>query len=160
MRRVLVKAGYASTPLIMFGTIALMTGPGRRRVAILALAVVIAVILAAAAGGTVPRSTDREQPTPLAAQPADVPAIVKRLKVGLEPLAGYENHDGILVSNGSDVVPALRNLELEEWRNGCAAVRFGAPRRRRQSDAVEGLLGHGWHDRAGAPDLAGGSRGG
>ena len=30
--------------------------------------------------------------------------IVKRLKMGLEPLAGYENHDGVLVSNGSDVM--------------------------------------------------------
>lgn len=30
--------------------------------------------------------------------------IVKRLKMGLEPLAGYENHDGVLVSNGSDVL--------------------------------------------------------
>ena len=30
--------------------------------------------------------------------------IVKRLKVGLEPLSGYENHDGILVSNGVDVM--------------------------------------------------------
>jgi limonene-1,2-epoxide hydrolase len=30
--------------------------------------------------------------------------IVKRLKVGLEPLAGYENHDGVLLSNGSDVM--------------------------------------------------------
>jgi limonene-1,2-epoxide hydrolase len=30
--------------------------------------------------------------------------IVKRLKVGLEPLAGYENHDGVLVANGSDVM--------------------------------------------------------
>ncbi|MCG5433235.1 nuclear transport factor 2 family protein [Mycobacterium sp. MYCO198283] len=29
--------------------------------------------------------------------PAD---IVKRLKVGLEPLAHYENHDGVIVSNG------------------------------------------------------------
>ncbi|WAJ47719.1 nuclear transport factor 2 family protein [Mycobacterium sp. Aquia_216] len=29
--------------------------------------------------------------------------IVKRLKIGLEPLAGYENHDGLLVSNGADV---------------------------------------------------------
>jgi len=29
---------------------------------------------------------------------------VKRLKVGLEPLAGYENHEGVLVSNGSDVM--------------------------------------------------------
>jgi limonene-1,2-epoxide hydrolase len=30
--------------------------------------------------------------------------IVKRLKMGLEPLAGYENHDGLLVSNGCDVI--------------------------------------------------------
>ncbi|WP_090422023.1 nuclear transport factor 2 family protein [Mycobacterium europaeum] len=30
--------------------------------------------------------------------------IVKRLKMGLEPLAGYENHDGVLLSNGSDVM--------------------------------------------------------
>ncbi len=30
--------------------------------------------------------------------------IVKRLKMGLEPLARYENHDGVLVSNGSDVM--------------------------------------------------------
>ncbi|OBG41939.1 limonene-1,2-epoxide hydrolase [Mycobacterium alsense] len=30
--------------------------------------------------------------------------IVKRLKVGLEQLAGYENHDGVLVSNGADVM--------------------------------------------------------
>ena len=29
--------------------------------------------------------------------------IVKRLKMGLETLAGYENHDGLLLSNGSDV---------------------------------------------------------
>lgn len=30
--------------------------------------------------------------------------IVKRLKIGLEPLAGYENHDGVLVSNGVDTM--------------------------------------------------------
>ncbi len=30
--------------------------------------------------------------------------IVKRLKMGLEPLADYRNHDGVLVSNGSDVL--------------------------------------------------------
>jgi limonene-1,2-epoxide hydrolase len=30
--------------------------------------------------------------------------IVKRLKVGLAELAGYENHDGVLLSNGSDVM--------------------------------------------------------
>ncbi|MCV7075408.1 limonene-1,2-epoxide hydrolase [Mycobacterium szulgai] len=30
--------------------------------------------------------------------------IVKRLKIGLEPLAGYENHDGTLLADGSDVM--------------------------------------------------------
>ena len=30
--------------------------------------------------------------------------IVKRLKVGIEPLASYVNHDGLLVSNGSDAM--------------------------------------------------------
>ena len=30
--------------------------------------------------------------------------IVKRLKIGLASLAGYENHDGVLLSNGSDVM--------------------------------------------------------
>ena len=56
--------------------------------------------------------------------------IVKRLKVGLEPLAGYENHDGVLVSNGSDVhVRTLRDLALDKRGNRCAAVCFGAPRR-------------------------------
>jgi limonene-1,2-epoxide hydrolase len=30
--------------------------------------------------------------------------IVKRLKMGLEPLAGYKNHNGLLLSNGSDVM--------------------------------------------------------
>jgi limonene-1,2-epoxide hydrolase len=40
-------------------------------------------------------------PTLAARGPDD---IVKRLKVGLEPLAGYQNHDGVLVSNGSDAM--------------------------------------------------------
>ena len=30
--------------------------------------------------------------------------IVKRLKIGLEPLASYENHDGVLVSDGPNVM--------------------------------------------------------
>lgn len=30
--------------------------------------------------------------------------IVRRLKLLVEPLAGYEGHDGVLVSNGSDVM--------------------------------------------------------
>lgn len=30
--------------------------------------------------------------------------IVTRLKIGLEPLAGYENHDGLLLCDGADVM--------------------------------------------------------
>ena len=30
--------------------------------------------------------------------------IVTRLKLGLEPLAGYENYDGVLLSDGEDVM--------------------------------------------------------
>jgi limonene-1,2-epoxide hydrolase len=46
--------------------------------------------------------------------------IVKRLKVGLEPLAGYENHDGVLVSNGSDVM--YEHSETWNWSSGETAV--------------------------------------
>lgn len=49
--------------------------------------------------------------------------IVKRLKVGLEPLAGYENHDGLLVSNGSDVM--YEHSETWRWSSGeTALLRF------------------------------------
>ena len=47
-------------------------------------------------------------------------AIVKRLKVGLEELAGYENHDGLLVSNGSDVM--YEHSETWRWESGETAV--------------------------------------
>jgi limonene-1,2-epoxide hydrolase len=30
--------------------------------------------------------------------------IVKKLKMAVEPLAGYENYDGLLLSNGADVM--------------------------------------------------------
>ena len=40
-------------------------------------------------------------PTLAARGPGD---IVKRLKVGLEQLASYVNHDGLLVTNGTDVM--------------------------------------------------------
>lgn len=49
--------------------------------------------------------------------------IVKRLKVGLEPLAGYENHDGLLVSNGGDVM--YEHSETWRWTTGeTALLRF------------------------------------
>ncbi|HTQ22139.1 nuclear transport factor 2 family protein [Mycobacterium sp.] len=44
---------------------------------------------------------DMPMPAVAARGPDD---IVKRLRLGLEPLAGYQNHDGVLVSNGSDVM--------------------------------------------------------
>ncbi|QUR67635.1 nuclear transport factor 2 family protein [Mycobacterium spongiae] len=46
--------------------------------------------------------------------------IVKRLKVGLEPLAGYQNHDGLLVANGSDVM--YEHSETWRWDSGETAV--------------------------------------
>jgi limonene-1,2-epoxide hydrolase len=46
--------------------------------------------------------------------------IVKRLKVALEPLAGYENHDGVLVSTGADVM--YEHSETRRWSSGETAV--------------------------------------
>jgi limonene-1,2-epoxide hydrolase len=46
--------------------------------------------------------------------------IVKRLKLGLESLAGYENHDGLLVSNGTDVM--YEHSETWNWVTGESAV--------------------------------------
>jgi limonene-1,2-epoxide hydrolase len=56
-------------------------------------------------------------PTLAARGPDD---IVKRLKVGLEPLAGYENHEGVLVSNGSDVM--YEHSETWRWSSGETAL--------------------------------------
>ncbi len=46
--------------------------------------------------------------------------IVKRLKVGLAPLASYENHDGVLVGNGADVM--YEHSETWGWATGETAV--------------------------------------
>lgn len=46
--------------------------------------------------------------------------IVKRLKVGLEPLAEYENHDGVLVSNGTDAM--YEHSETWRWSSGESTV--------------------------------------
>ena len=49
--------------------------------------------------------------------------IVKRLKVGLEPLASYVNHDGLLVSNGTDAM--YEHSETWGWDTGeTALLRF------------------------------------
>lgn len=59
-------------------------------------------------------------PTAAARGPDD---IVKRLKIGLEPLAAYENHDGTLVSHGSDVM--YEHSETWKWPTGeTALLRF------------------------------------
>lgn len=44
---------------------------------------------------------DMPMPAVSARGPED---IVKRLKIGLAPLAGYENHGGLLLSDGPDVM--------------------------------------------------------
>jgi limonene-1,2-epoxide hydrolase len=49
--------------------------------------------------------------------------IVKRLKMGLAPLAGYENHDGVLVSSGADAM--YEHSETWRWSSGeTALLRF------------------------------------
>jgi limonene-1,2-epoxide hydrolase len=49
--------------------------------------------------------------------------IVKRLKIGLEPLASYENHDGLLLSDGADVM--YEHSETWVWATGeTATLRF------------------------------------
>ena len=69
--------------------------------------------------------------------------IVKRLKMGLEPLAGYENHDGVLVSNGSDVM--YEHSETWTFTSGEQGVlRFVTVHKVAdgQDHALERLLGH------------------
>jgi limonene-1,2-epoxide hydrolase len=56
-------------------------------------------------------------PTAAARGPDD---IVKRLKIGIEPLTAYQNHDGVLVSNGSDVM--YEHSETWNWKSGETAV--------------------------------------
>ncbi|GAA3712565.1 nuclear transport factor 2 family protein [Gordonia hankookensis] len=56
-------------------------------------------------------------PTLAARGPHD---IVKRIKVGFEPLAAYTNHDGVLVAHGDDVI--YEHSERWEWASGEVAV--------------------------------------
>ncbi|MDH6194250.1 limonene-1,2-epoxide hydrolase [Mycobacterium frederiksbergense] len=46
--------------------------------------------------------------------------IVKRLKIGLEPLASYENFSGLLVDNGRDAM--YEHHEEWHWASGESAV--------------------------------------
>ncbi len=56
-------------------------------------------------------------PTAAARGPED---IVKRLKIGLEPLASYENFDGLMLNNGTDVM--YEHHEEWHWPTGESAV--------------------------------------
>ena len=46
--------------------------------------------------------------------------IVKRLKIGIEPLDSYENFDGLLLDNGTDVM--YEHHEEWHWPTGESAV--------------------------------------
>jgi limonene-1,2-epoxide hydrolase len=56
-------------------------------------------------------------PTAAARGPED---IVKRLKIGIEPLASYENFTGLLLADGSDVM--YEHHEEWHWKTGESAV--------------------------------------
>jgi limonene-1,2-epoxide hydrolase len=56
-------------------------------------------------------------PTAAARGPVD---IVKRLKIGLEPLADYVNHDGLLLTNGSHAM--YEHSETWTWTSGEVAL--------------------------------------
>jgi limonene-1,2-epoxide hydrolase len=56
-------------------------------------------------------------PTAAARGPED---IVKRLKIGIEPLASYENHDGLLISDGPNVM--YEHSETWVWPTGETTV--------------------------------------
>lgn len=59
-------------------------------------------------------------PTAAAKGPDD---IVKRLKIGLEPLASYENFSGLLLENGRDAM--YEHHEKWHWASGeCAVLKF------------------------------------
>jgi limonene-1,2-epoxide hydrolase len=49
--------------------------------------------------------------------------IIAKLKIGLAPLSSYENHDGVLVSNGDDAL--YEHSETWNWDTGeTALLRF------------------------------------
>jgi ketosteroid isomerase-like protein len=56
-------------------------------------------------------------PTAAARGPED---IIKRLKIGIEPLTSYENFDGLMLDNGTDVM--YEHSEEWHWPTGESAV--------------------------------------
>jgi len=56
-------------------------------------------------------------PTAAARGPAD---IVKRLKIGLEPLASYQNFSGLMLDNGTDLM--YEHHEQWHWATGESAL--------------------------------------
>ena len=80
-------------------------------------------------------------PTAAARGPED---IVKRLKIGLEPLASYEHSTGLMLDNGADVM--YEHHEEWHWATGESAIlQFVTVHRveNGRDHAVEGLLGYG-----------------
>jgi limonene-1,2-epoxide hydrolase len=70
-------------------------------------------------------------PTAAARGPED---IVKRLKIGLEPLASYENFTGLMVDNGIDVM--YEHHEEWRWPTGESAVMQFVTVHRVQDDKI------------------------
>jgi hypothetical protein len=60
MRRFLVRAGYALAPVALTGIVAASTGPGRHRVAVVAVGVVLGVVLGIATGEPKGRAADSD----------------------------------------------------------------------------------------------------
>lgn len=99
VRRVLIRAAYAFAPLALLGTVALISGHGRHRVAVLALAVVMSVFLGSRAGETNKHDLRRERsittPGPASPFPA-LPAARSSLQDATTPLAQPEQHSATM----------------------------------------------------------------
>jgi hypothetical protein len=58
MRRFLVRAGYTLAPVALSGIVAASTGPGRHRVAVLAVGVLLGIVLGVATAEREERAAD------------------------------------------------------------------------------------------------------
>jgi limonene-1,2-epoxide hydrolase len=105
-----------------------------------------------------------DMPVGLAAAARGPENIVKRLKVGLESLSGYENHDGVLVSNGVDAM--YEHSETWNWATGESTVLQFVTVHQVRDDKITlwkdywdfgGLLNHApadWMEQLGAADTS------
>lgn len=69
MNRILIRAGYCAAPVVVLGAVALISGGGRHRVLILALAVLLGVVLAIATKDTAERAVPSDAPDRVEALP-------------------------------------------------------------------------------------------